>query len=136
MLIGREEGVKGYWKRKPTSADFNKTEVSLSKRHYNIKHRRRWPQLPPPPLLRPEWLDGSLVGDYVFDPFGLGKPAEYLQFDVDSLDQNLAKNPYGSGRSQVDSVSTVQRSVRKGNAFSGKIRSNENVSAVPKFDEA
>ncbi|KAH0940115.1 hypothetical protein HID58_007576 [Brassica napus] len=86
----------------------------------------RWPQLPPPPLLRPEWLDGSLVGDYVFDPFGLGKPAEYPQFDIDSLDQNLAKNPYGSGRPQVDSVSTVQRSVQKGNAFSGKIRSNEN----------
>ncbi|CAN7125569.1 unnamed protein product, partial [Brassica rapa subsp. narinosa] len=48
------------------------------------------------------------------DPFGLGKPAEYPQFDIDSLDQNLAKNPYGSGRPQVDSVSTVQRSVQKG----------------------
>ena len=43
----------------------------------------------------PEWLDGSLVGDYGFDPFGLGKPAEYLQFELDSLDQNLAKNPAG-----------------------------------------
>ncbi|KAF5940954.1 hypothetical protein HYC85_022121 [Camellia sinensis] len=43
----------------------------------------------------PEWLDGSLVGDYGFDPFGLGKPAEYLQFDLDSLDQNLAKNSAG-----------------------------------------
>lgn len=43
----------------------------------------------------PEWLDGSLVGDYGFDPFGLGKPAEYLQYDLDSLDQNLAKNPAG-----------------------------------------
>lgn len=43
----------------------------------------------------PEWLDGSLVGDYGFDPFGLGKPAEYLQFDLDSLDQNLAKNMAG-----------------------------------------
>lgn len=43
----------------------------------------------------PEWLDGSLVGDYGFDPFGLGKPAEYLQFDLDSLDQNLAKNLAG-----------------------------------------
>lgn len=43
----------------------------------------------------PEWLDGSLVGDYGFDPFGLGKPAEYLQFDLDSLDQNLAKNEAG-----------------------------------------
>jgi light-harvesting complex II chlorophyll a/b binding protein 4 len=43
----------------------------------------------------PEWLDGSLIGDYGFDPFGLGKPAEYLQFDLDSLDQNLAKNLAG-----------------------------------------
>ncbi|GMN59580.1 hypothetical protein TIFTF001_028670 [Ficus carica] len=43
----------------------------------------------------PEWLDGSLVGDYGFDPFGLGKPAEYLQYELDSLDQNLAKNEAG-----------------------------------------
>ncbi|KAJ0791736.1 putative chlorophyll A-B binding protein [Helianthus annuus] len=43
----------------------------------------------------PDHLDGSLVGDYGFDPFGLGKPAEYLQFDLDSLDQNLAKNVAG-----------------------------------------
>ncbi|KAF7816475.1 chlorophyll a-b binding protein CP29.3, chloroplastic [Senna tora] len=43
----------------------------------------------------PEWLDGSLVGDRGFDPFGLAKPAEYLQFDFDSLDQNLAKNEAG-----------------------------------------
>ncbi|CAN6472594.1 unnamed protein product [Victoria cruziana] len=43
----------------------------------------------------PEWLDGSLVGDVGFDPFGLGKPVEYLQFDLDSLDQNLAKNSAG-----------------------------------------
>jgi light-harvesting complex II chlorophyll a/b binding protein 4 len=39
--------------------------------------------------------DELLVGDYGFDPFGLGKPAEYLQFDLDSLDQNLAKNLAG-----------------------------------------
>lgn len=43
----------------------------------------------------PEYLDGSLVGDYGFDPFGLGKPASYLQYDIDSLDQNLAKNLAG-----------------------------------------
>ncbi|KAL0338200.1 UNVERIFIED_CONTAM: Chlorophyll a-b binding protein CP29.1, chloroplastic [Sesamum angustifolium] len=43
----------------------------------------------------PDYLDGSLVGDYGFDPFGLGKPVEYLQFDLDSLDQNLAKNLAG-----------------------------------------
>lgn len=43
----------------------------------------------------PEWLDGTMIGDRGFDPFGLGKPAEYLQFDLDSLDQNLAKNVAG-----------------------------------------
>ncbi|CAN6565410.1 unnamed protein product [Malus baccata var. baccata] len=43
----------------------------------------------------PKWLDGSLPGDRGFDPFGLGKPAEYLQFDYDRLDQNLAKNVAG-----------------------------------------
>lgn len=48
-----------------------------------------------PGATAPDWLDGSLVGDYGFDPFGLGKPAEYLQYDYDSLDQNLAKNLAG-----------------------------------------
>ncbi|KAJ6690178.1 hypothetical protein OIU85_006458 [Salix viminalis] len=43
----------------------------------------------------PEWLDGTMVGDRGFDPLALGKPAEYLQFDLDSLDQNLAKNLAG-----------------------------------------
>lgn len=43
----------------------------------------------------PEWLDGTMVGDRGFDPFGLAKPAEYLQFDYDGLDQNLAKNLAG-----------------------------------------
>ncbi|KAJ7959658.1 Chlorophyll a-b binding protein, chloroplastic [Quillaja saponaria] len=43
----------------------------------------------------PEWLDGTLIGDRGFDPLGLGKPAEYLQYDYDSLDQNLAKNLAG-----------------------------------------
>ncbi|KAK4277843.1 hypothetical protein QN277_015776 [Acacia crassicarpa] len=43
----------------------------------------------------PEWLDGTMVGDRGFDPFGFAKPAEYLQFDLDSLDQNLAKNLAG-----------------------------------------
>ncbi|KAL0744116.1 hypothetical protein Bca4012_085629 [Brassica carinata] len=58
----------------------------------------------------PEYLDGSLVGDYGFDPFGLGKPAEYLQFDLDSLDQNLAKNiagdVIGTRTEAVDAKST------------------------------
>ncbi|KAH9767064.1 hypothetical protein WN944_018010 [Citrus x changshan-huyou] len=43
----------------------------------------------------PEWLDGTMVGDRGFDPLGLGKPTEYLQYDFDSLDQNLAKNDVG-----------------------------------------
>lgn len=36
-----------------------------------------------------------MVGDRGFDPFGFAKPAEYLQFELDSLDQNLAKNVAG-----------------------------------------
>ncbi|KAK9153518.1 hypothetical protein Sjap_000998 [Stephania japonica] len=48
-----------------------------------------------PGAVAPDYLDGSLVGDYGFDPFGLGKPAEYLQYELDSLDQNLAKNLAG-----------------------------------------
>ena len=43
----------------------------------------------------PEWLDGSLPGDYGFDPLALGKSPEYLQFELDSLNQNLAKNEAG-----------------------------------------
>lgn len=43
----------------------------------------------------PEWLDGSLVGDYGFDPLSLGKSPEYLQIELDSLNQNLAKNEAG-----------------------------------------
>jgi light-harvesting complex II chlorophyll a/b binding protein 4 len=43
----------------------------------------------------PEHLDGSMIGDRGFDPLGLGKPAEYLQFDLDELDQNAAKNRAG-----------------------------------------
>ncbi|XP_068668210.1 chlorophyll a-b binding protein CP29.2, chloroplastic-like [Aristolochia californica] len=57
----------------------------------NVPDRPLWY----PGAKAPEWLDGSLPGDYGFDPFGLGKPAEYLQFDLDSLDQNLAKNIAG-----------------------------------------
>eukprot|EP00470_Lotharella_oceanica_P001659 CAMPEP_0170168898 /NCGR_PEP_ID=MMETSP0040_2-20121228/1841_1 /TAXON_ID=641309 /ORGANISM="Lotharella oceanica, Strain CCMP622" /LENGTH=301 /DNA_ID=CAMNT_0010407333 /DNA_START=104 /DNA_END=1009 /DNA_ORIENTATION=+ len=44
---------------------------------------------------RPAWLDGSMPGDRGFDPLGLSKPAEYLQYDVDQLDQNAAVNKAG-----------------------------------------
>lgn len=49
-----------------------------------------------PNTSRPAWLDGSLPGDRGFDPLGLAKPAEYLQVDLDSLDQNKAVNKAGS----------------------------------------
>ncbi|OWM69959.1 chlorophyll a-b binding protein CP29.3, chloroplastic [Punica granatum] len=56
----------------------------------------------------PEWLDGTMVGDRGFDPLGLGKPAEYLQFDYDGLDQNLAKNVAGD----VIGIRTEQNDVK------------------------
>jgi len=43
----------------------------------------------------PPYLDGSLPGDAGFDPLGLGKPVEFLQIDVDELNQSLAKNKKG-----------------------------------------
>merc|ERR1712110_1105417 len=49
-----------------------------------------------PNTSRPTWLDGSLPGDRGFDPLGLAKPVEYLQFDLDQLDQNSAQNVAGS----------------------------------------
>merc|ERR1712188_203236 len=54
--------------------------------------------------------DGSLPGDRGFDPLGLSKPVEYLQFDLDQLDQNQAVNKaggvIGSFTPTVDEVST------------------------------
>merc|ERR1712124_101328 len=63
-----------------------------------------------PNTTRPDWLDGSLPGDRGFDPLGLSKPVEYLQFDLDQLDQNQAVNKaggvVGSFETTVDEVST------------------------------
>jgi len=63
-----------------------------------------------PNTTRPAWLDGSLPGDRGFDPLGLAKPVEYLQFDLDQLDQNNAQNKaggvIGSFKYNVDEVST------------------------------
>merc|ERR1719389_582144 len=63
-----------------------------------------------PNTTRPSWLDGSLPGDRGFDPLGLAKPVEYLQFDLDQLDQNQAVNKaggaVGSFKPTVDEVST------------------------------
>ena len=65
------------------------------KRQGNIGPNRTlwngWESNPEPPA----YLDGSLPGDAGFDPFGLSKPVEYLQFDLDGLDNSAAVNPYG-----------------------------------------
>lgn len=57
-----------------------------------------------PKTERPEWLDGSLPGDRGFDPLSLGKPREYLQFELDGQDINAPKNEFGeiSGAYDVD----------------------------------
>jgi len=44
----------------------------------------------------PAWLDGSMIGDRGFDPLGLSKPAEFVVFDLDDLDQNQAINARGA----------------------------------------
>merc|ERR1712093_33750 len=63
-----------------------------------------------PNTTRPSWLDGSLPGDRGFDPLGLSKPVEYLQFDLDQLDQNQAVNKaggvVGSFKPKADQVSS------------------------------
>lgn len=43
----------------------------------------------------PAYLDGTMIGDRGFDPLGLSKPVEYLQMDIDQLDQNKAVNKAG-----------------------------------------
>lgn len=47
----------------------------------------------PHPTFHPS--DGSFPGDRGFDPLGLSKPTEYLQYDLDALDQNKAVNKKG-----------------------------------------
>merc|ERR1712139_444721 len=63
-----------------------------------------------PNTTRPAWLDGSLPGDRGFDPLGLAKPVEYLQFDLDQLDQNQAQHKaggvVGSFKPKIDEVTT------------------------------
>ncbi|KAM1781885.1 hypothetical protein FF1_040188 [Malus domestica] len=70
----------------------------------------------------PEWLDRTLVGDYGFDPFGLGKLAEYLQYDYDGLDQiwprtwqvtslGLDQKPWTSNRRRFSLTRSVRSTV-------------------------
>lgn len=62
----------------------------------------------------PAWLDGSMIGDRGFDPLGLAKPAEYLQFELDALDQNAATNPSGNvmGKLIPDSTTVSEDSLQ------------------------
>jgi len=48
-----------------------------------------------PDIEPPAWLDGSMIGDRGFDPLGLSKPTEFIQMDLDALDQNKAQNKAG-----------------------------------------
>eukprot|EP00898_Chlorokybus_atmophyticus_P002782 jgi/Chlat1/3504/Chrsp23S03692 len=72
-------------------SDAIKPQVGKMSRNLERYGRELWlPNIDPP-----EWLDGSMVGDRGFDPLGLSKPAEYLQVDLDDLDQNAAVNKAG-----------------------------------------
>ena len=78
-----------------------------------------WEANPEPPA----YLDGTLPGDAGFDPFGLSKPTEYLQFDLDSLDGSAAINPYGRviGKlKKVDNKPTERTIVVRKNAISSR----------------
>merc|ERR1712176_1488086 len=49
-----------------------------------------------PDIDPPAWLDGSMIGDRGFDPLGLAKPTEFIQMDLDQLDQNKAIKKAGA----------------------------------------
>jgi len=53
------------------------------------------------------WLDGTLPGDRGFDPLGLSKPQEFLQMDLDALDQNKAINKAGDIRGTIQTKADV-----------------------------
>jgi len=63
-----------------------------------------------PNTSRPYWLDGNLVGDRGFDPLALAKPIEFVQIEIDQLDQNQAVNKSGQlvgpFKSSVDLVTS------------------------------
>lgn len=77
---------------------------------------------------RPEWLDGSLPGDRGFDPLSLGKPAEYLQVDVDELDQNAAVNKPGG-------VTGIWASDRTAEVTTDRLAPYEEVFGLARFRE-
>jgi light-harvesting complex II chlorophyll a/b binding protein 4 len=55
-----------------------------------------------------------MPGDRGFDPLGLSKPSEFLQFDVDQLDQNAAVNKPGGF---VGAFSSAPDQVSEGNSL-------------------
>merc|ERR1712216_379497 len=70
-------------------------KTTVKKKAAPIRRRKTEQELWYPNAEAPAWLDGSMPGDRGFDPFGLSKPTEYLQFDLDRLDGSAAKNPSG-----------------------------------------
>merc|ERR1719281_1042121 len=63
-----------------------------------------------PNTTRPDWLDGTLPRDRGFDPLGFAAPYEFLQFELDQLDQNNPQNKagtvVGNFQSQTSKVTT------------------------------
>ena len=59
------------------------------------------------PAKETPWLDGTLPGDRGFDPLGLAKPQEFLQMELDSLDQNKAINAPGAIKGQLATKADV-----------------------------
>merc|ERR1719329_2089105 len=73
-----------------------------------------------PGVEAPAYLDGSLPGDVGFDPFSLSAPTEFLQFDLDALDQSRAINKSGNiiGKlKKVDNAPTARTIVPYNEAF-------------------
>lgn len=77
----------------PIRKNFPAPRGTRSTEKYGKKQQEDQLWLPNTP--RPDWLDGSMPGDRGFDPLGLAKPQEYLQFGGDQLDQNKAVNKAG-----------------------------------------
>merc|ERR1711924_565078 len=59
------------------------------------------------PAKETPWLDGTLPGDRGFDPLGLAKPQEFLQMELESLDQNKAINAPGAIKGQLATKADV-----------------------------
>merc|ERR1712048_856121 len=68
-----------------------------------------------PDIEPPAWLDGSMVGDRGFDPLGLSKPTEFIQMDLDALDQNAAVNKAGGA---IGTIKPDVDKVKEGDSLS------------------